>query len=67
MTSTVSQSDAIAAAMKIDGWLTEREARLLYDLAKSATGPIIEIGSWRGRSTTVLGHGSMAGAGQRAS
>lgn len=64
MTDTMlSKADAIEAAMKIDGWLTEREAGALYDLAKNATGPIIEIGSWRGRSTAALAHGSMAGNG----
>lgn len=47
--------------MSIDGWLSPREAGALYDLAKAATGPIVEIGSFRGRSTTALALGSMAG------
>lgn len=51
----------LAAACKIDGWLSQREAGTLYDLAVQANGPIIEIGSWRGRSTAALALGSMAG------
>lgn len=63
MTSTVNatRKDAIDAACRIDGWLTSNEAGLLYDLARNADGSIVEIGSWRGRSTTALALGSMAG------
>ncbi len=52
---------ALSAACKIDGWLTEREAGTLYDLASEADGPIVEIGSFYGRSTAAIAHGSMAG------
>lgn len=52
-------------ALKIDGWLTQQEAETLYDLAKEATGPIAEIGSWQGRSTACLALGTKAGKGQR--
>lgn len=47
----------------IDGWLTEPSANLLYSLAKNCRGKgvIIEIGSWKGKSTLALGFGSMAG------
>ena len=55
------KSLAMKKALAIDGWLDPKEASELYDLAKSATGPIIEIGSWKGRSTTALALGSMAG------
>jgi predicted O-methyltransferase YrrM len=57
----VDKKTAISTACKIDGWLTPPEASQLYDLAKDATGPIVEIGAWQGRSTTCLAHGSMAG------
>lgn len=50
--------------LEIDGWLSRNEAATLYDLARKANGPIIEIGSWQGRSTSVLGIGSMAGSNQ---
>ena len=40
------------------------ESRCLYDLAaKVEEGVIVEIGSWKGRSTVALGLGSMAGHG----
>jgi hypothetical protein len=50
---------------RIDGWLTKEEARLCHGLAKSVTrGCIVEIGSYRGRSTAALAFGSAAGAGR---
>ena len=47
----------------IPGWLTDEEGEALYDLAKGCTGRgvIVEIGSWKGKSTTCLGLGSKAG------
>lgn len=57
---TVRQQN-IDAACRIDGWLTPKEAAVLYDLARNADGAIIEIGSWQGRSTAALALGSMAG------
>lgn len=49
----------------VEGWLTDEEAETLYSLARSCTGrgAIVEIGSWKGRSTVCLGLGSKAGAG----
>jgi predicted O-methyltransferase YrrM len=49
----------------IEGWLTEAEAQALYELARACTGrgAIVEIGSWKGRSTVCLATGSRAGAG----
>ncbi len=38
---------------RIDGWLWRDEADLLYRLARP---PWCELGSWRGRSTHVLGY-----------
>ncbi len=52
------------AALRIDGWLTRKEGAALYGLAAQATSPIVEIGSWQGRSTAALALGSMAGRGQ---
>lgn len=37
-----------------NGWLTEEEARLLWDVAGSCEGPILEIGCYQGRSTVLL-------------
>ncbi len=52
---------SLQAVNRIDGWLSEREAETLYDFAQRASGPIVEIGSHRGRSTAALALGSMAG------
>jgi predicted O-methyltransferase YrrM len=48
--------DAVLAVAGIEGWMSEGQARRLWDRARSL-GPgdrIVEIGSFRGRSTTVL-------------
>jgi predicted O-methyltransferase YrrM len=47
---------AWAAVADVDGWLTEGQARELFDAAAAcpAKGVIVEIGSFRGRSTIVL-------------
>jgi hypothetical protein len=39
------------------GWLFDVEARILYSAAQNARGPIIEVGSWIGRSTCALAYG----------
>jgi predicted O-methyltransferase YrrM len=48
----------------VPGWLTDEEGEALYDLARACTGrgAIVEIGSWKGKSTICLGLGSQAGA-----
>lgn len=52
-----------AAVAGVPGWLTAKEGENLYRLAKRCTGVgvIVEIGSWRGKSTICLALGSMAG------
>ena len=42
----------------VDGWLTDREGEALYDIARRCTGrgAIVEIGSWKGKSTIWLGN-----------
>jgi predicted O-methyltransferase YrrM len=49
----------------VPGWLTREEGEVLYDLARACTGrgAIVEIGSFKGRSTICLGLGSRAGCG----
>jgi predicted O-methyltransferase YrrM len=48
----------------IPGWLTDEEGEALYELARACTGKgvIVEIGSWKGKSTVCLGLGSREGA-----
>jgi predicted O-methyltransferase YrrM len=53
---------SLSLVMSIEGMLSETEAALLFRLASEATGPIVEIGSYRGRSTVALALGSRAGA-----
>jgi predicted O-methyltransferase YrrM len=54
------------AAARVDGWLSEAQGAALFDAAAAATGrgAIVEIGSWKGRSTIWLAHGARL-AGQR--
>jgi MMP 1-O-methyltransferase len=66
MTST---TELFAADVKpliadIPGWLTDEEGEALYELARGCRGDgvIVEIGSWKGKSTVCLGLGSQAGA-----
>jgi predicted O-methyltransferase YrrM len=48
---------------EIPGWLTDEEGEALYELARACRGDgvIVEIGSWKGKSTVCLGLGSRAG------
>src|ERR1700687_6027829 len=47
----------------VPGWLTGEEREGLCELARACTGKggIVEIGSWKGKSTICLGRGSLAG------
>jgi hypothetical protein len=38
----------------VNGWLTDEEARLLWDTAAATDGPILEVGTYHGRSTILL-------------
>ncbi len=48
---------------EIDGWLSDSEGKLLYKLAKEVPNgqAIVEIGSWKGKSTVWLAKGTEAG------
>lgn len=48
--------EAWAAVGSVEGWMTEGQARALYDAAAACPpgGTIVEIGSFQGRSTIVL-------------
>lgn len=55
--------EAKSISDSIDGWLTNEEGEQLWKLAKNCkgSGVIVEIGSWKGKSTVLLGNGSKAG------
>jgi MMP 1-O-methyltransferase len=58
------QTDVKPLIADVPGWLTDEEGEALYELARacSGRGVIVEIGSWKGKSTICLGLGSRAGA-----
>lgn len=51
-------------AAPVEGWLTDAEGACLFDLAASCdgTGVIVEIGSWKGKSTVWIAAGATSGA-----
>ena len=61
MLSTIEEVRNLTAG--VEGWLTDDEGELLFNLARacSGRGAIVEIGSWKGKSTIWLGKGTMAG------
>ncbi|WP_218280645.1 class I SAM-dependent methyltransferase [Verrucomicrobium spinosum] len=48
----------------IEGWFTWKEALSLYELAKAlpSNSTVVEIGSWKGRSTYCLAQGLKDGS-----
>ncbi len=54
---------AFERASHVEGWLSKSQARRLWEGARRvrAPGRIVEIGSFRGRSTIVLSHAASAG------
>jgi predicted O-methyltransferase YrrM len=57
------RSEVGKLAERVQGWLTDYEGALLYELARNCTGKgvIVEIGSWKGKSTIWLASGSKKG------
>lgn len=49
----------------VEGFLSPREAYLLFELASKSKYPIVEIGSWKGKSTICLAKGTQAGYNQK--
>ena len=46
--------DALALVESIPGWLRAADAAKLYELAHAAPGPILEIGTFRGKSAVLM-------------
>lgn len=55
------------ATKSVHGWMSTQELSSLYHFAKSVKGRgvIVEIGSWRGRSTIWIARGAKDGAGAK--
>lgn len=60
----MSLEEARKFALKAEGYLSETEGKLLYRLANACKGEgtIVEIGSWKGRSTIWIGCGTKDGS-----
>jgi predicted O-methyltransferase YrrM len=58
-----SLEQALGALRGVEGWMTDAQARRLFERARALTAPatIVEIGSYRGRSAIVLAHGAPEG------
>jgi predicted O-methyltransferase YrrM len=56
-------ADALGAVHGVEGWMTDDQARRLWDRASALQPPatVVEIGSYRGRSAIVLGRAAPAG------
>src|SRR5436190_19061420 len=55
--------DALSEANRTEGWLSEDQARRLWERAREVAvgGRIVEIGSFRGRSAIVLARAAAPG------
>lgn len=58
--SVPSLDDISAMAATVEGWLSDAQGRALHAAAAATRrrGAIVEIGSWKGRSTLWLAHGA---------
>jgi predicted O-methyltransferase YrrM len=57
--------DALTAVRGVEGWLSDEQARVLWERARSVPpgGRIVEIGSYRGRSAIVMARAAAGAAG----
>ncbi|MET0761317.1 MAG: class I SAM-dependent methyltransferase [Thermoleophilaceae bacterium] len=56
-------ADAVAAVAGVEGWMTDGQARVLWDRAAALdpAATVVEIGSYRGRSAIVLARAAPEG------
>lgn len=57
--------EAERKAEPVDGFISVDEGRLLYSLAERSPGPVVEVGSWKGKSTIWLAIGARSGPGRK--
>jgi len=59
----VTFEETLAAVSGVEGWMTDDQARRLWDRVGELSAPatVVEIGSFRGRSAIVLASGAAAG------
>jgi predicted O-methyltransferase YrrM len=53
----MNRNEIIAKALSIDGWFDENHTNVLFDLADKyikTGGNVLEVGSWKGRSSYIL-------------
>jgi predicted O-methyltransferase YrrM len=48
------QREAVAAARELPGWLLDEDALKLYELAYFSSGPILDVGTYRGKSAILM-------------
>jgi predicted O-methyltransferase YrrM len=62
-TTAPSFGETLSSVTDVEGWMTDAQARRLWDAASrvGARGRIVEIGSFRGRSTIVLARAAADG------
>lgn len=60
---TMNSTDVLDKTNVVEGWLTQKEALFLFESAKlvGSENSIVEIGSWKGKSTVALLEGSKQG------
>jgi predicted O-methyltransferase YrrM len=60
---TTSFDDALAAVRGVEGWMSDAQARKLWERASALRPParVVEIGSYRGRSAIMLGRAAPDG------
>jgi predicted O-methyltransferase YrrM len=46
--------DALALVDSIPGWLLPEDAEKLYELARSTSGPILEVGTYHGKTAVLM-------------
>jgi predicted O-methyltransferase YrrM len=46
--------DALALVDRIPGWLLPEDAETLYELAQASEGPVVEVGTYRGKAAVLI-------------